>query len=103
MTAAIASFGRSEIWKTAPGPRRPPASAKSLATACAEPVTFAACFRTKVLPAIRAGAAARTACQTGKFQGMMARTVPSGWKSTRAPFGAFTGISGARKRAPWRA
>ena len=37
-----------------------------------------ACLSSPTLPAISAGAANRTTCQSGKFQGMMARTIPSG-------------------------
>ena len=38
--------------------------------------TFEACLSSPTLPAIRAGAANRMACQSGKFHGMMARTGP---------------------------
>ena len=40
--------------------------------------TFEACLSSPTLPAIRAGAANRMACQSGKFHGMMARTGPRG-------------------------
>ena len=40
--------------------------------------TFEACLSSPTLPAIRAGAANRMACQSGKFHGMMASTGPSG-------------------------
>ncbi len=49
--------------------------------ACAHWGTFDACFKTNVLPAIIAGAAARIACQKGKFHGITARITPSGsWR-----------------------
>src|SRR5204862_542359 len=41
--------------------------------------TIDACFRRPTFPAINAGAANRSTCQNGKFQGMTARTAPSGW------------------------
>ena len=40
--------------------------------------TLEACFKRPTLPAMRAGAANRTTCQRGKFQGITARTGPSG-------------------------
>ena len=55
-----------------------PASRKTSSSARAHPGTFEACFRTAPLPAIRAGAAKRTACQNGKFHGMIASTTPKG-------------------------
>ncbi|EUA16211.1 hypothetical protein I553_1186 [Mycobacterium xenopi 4042] len=36
-----------------------------------------ACLRIPTLPAISAGAANRTACQSGKFHGMTASTTPA--------------------------
>jgi hypothetical protein len=44
--------------------------------------TFEACFSSPTFPAIKAGAAKRIACHSGKFQGMIARTGPSGWYLT---------------------
>ena len=41
--------------------------------------TLGECFSRAALPAISAGAANRSTCQNGKFQGMMASTTPSGW------------------------
>jgi hypothetical protein len=41
--------------------------------------TLEACFSSPTLPAINAGAANRTTCHNGKFQGMTARTGPRGW------------------------
>ena len=41
--------------------------------------TLEACLSRPTLPAIKAGAAKRIACQSGKFQGMTASTGPSGW------------------------
>jgi hypothetical protein len=55
-----------------------PASRNVCSMARAHCGTFEACLRTAALPAIRAGAAKRTTCQKGKFQGMMASTTPSG-------------------------
>jgi hypothetical protein len=46
-------------------------------------VVLLACLSTAVLPAIRAGAAKRITCQSGKFQGMIASTVPSGSNATK--------------------
>ncbi len=51
--------------------------------ACADDGTLEACLSSIVLPASSAGTAARNTCQKGKFHGMMARTVPSGWKLTK--------------------
>ena len=55
-----------------------PAPAKASARASPQPRTVGACFSRTVPPARTTGTAARTACQYGKFHGMMARTVPSG-------------------------
>ena len=41
--------------------------------------TLEACLSRPTLPAINAGAANRTACQSGKFHGITASTTPSGW------------------------
>ncbi len=41
--------------------------------------TLEACLSSPTLPTMRAGAAKRTTCHSGKFQGMMARTTPIGW------------------------
>lgn len=40
--------------------------------------TFDACLSRPVLPAMRAGAAKRMTCQSGKFHGITASTTPSG-------------------------
>ena len=48
----------------------------------ATPVTFEACLSTIALPAMSAGAAARNACQYGKFHGMIASSTPSGRNAT---------------------
>ena len=41
--------------------------------------TLEACLSRPTLPTISAGAAKRTTCHSGKFQGMMASTGPIGW------------------------
>jgi hypothetical protein len=53
------------------------------------------------LPATSAGAAKRITCQKGKFQGITARTAPSGSKRM-APSAAIVpaAISGRRNSAP---
>ncbi|CAM5456356.1 hypothetical protein SCALM49S_05161 [Streptomyces californicus] len=40
--------------------------------------TLEACLSSPTLPAMSAGAAKRTTCQSGKFHGITARTTPSG-------------------------
>ena len=66
----------SRVWKV-PGGK--PARANRSCRNSAVCGTFEACLSSPTLPAIRAGAAKRIACQSGKFQGMMASTGPSGW------------------------
>ncbi len=51
------------------------------------------------LPAMRAGAAKRKTCHRGKFQGMTARTTPSGSKATKLRLASVATFSGARKRS----
>ena len=41
--------------------------------------TLDACFSRPTLPTMRAGAAKRITCHSGKFHGMIASTAPSGW------------------------
>ena len=65
----------SRVWKV---PSGNPARANSSCMNNAVCGTFEACLSSPTLPAIRAGTAKRIACQSGKFQGMMARTGPSG-------------------------
>jgi hypothetical protein len=48
-----------------------------------QPGTLLACFNKPTFPAISAGAANRKTCQYGKFQGITARTGPSGSYVTR--------------------
>ena len=55
-----------------------PASPSTASNANAQPDTLGACLSSPPLPAMRAGAANRVTCQKGKFQGMIARTTPSG-------------------------
>ena len=59
-------------------PEGAPARRKTSSMARAHCGTFEACLRRPVLPAITAGAAKRKTCHRGKFQGMIARTGPSG-------------------------
>ncbi len=40
--------------------------------------TFEACLSSPQLPSMRAGAAKRMTCQSGKFHGMTASTTPNG-------------------------
>ncbi len=63
-------------------PAGKPAARKISSIASAQPLTLEACLSTIVLPAISAGAAARNACQYGKFQGMIASRTPSGRNAT---------------------
>jgi hypothetical protein len=46
--------------------------------ASADPVVFGECLSRPALPAIRAGAANRKTCHSGKFHGITARTTPTG-------------------------
>ena len=66
----------SRVWNV---PRGKPARANRSCMNSAVFGTLEACLSSPTLPAIRAGAAKRMACQSGKFQGMMASTGPSGW------------------------
>ena len=59
-------------------PSGKPASASTSSNASAQPDTLGACLSSPPFPAMRAGAANRVTCQKGKFQGMIARTTPSG-------------------------
>ena len=74
--ASIPAEPTSRVWKV---PAGNPARAKRSCMNNAVCGTFEACLSSPTLPAIRAGAAKRIACQSGKFHGMMARTGPSGW------------------------
>ncbi len=69
----------------------------------AEPVVLPACLSTAVFPAISAGAAKRTTCQNGKFQGMIASTVPSGSKATKLDAESDGAGSSARNPGAWSA
>ena len=81
--AAIRSPARAEptssVRKASAGK---PAACRTSSIARAQPETFEACLRRPTLPAMSAGAAKRKTCQKGKFQGMTARTGPSGSKAT---------------------
>ena len=74
--ASIRAEPTSRVWKVPPGK---PARLNSSCMNSAVCGTFEACLSSPTLPAIRAGAAKRMACQSGKFQGMTASTGPSGW------------------------
>jgi hypothetical protein len=63
-------------------PSANPASWNSAVRASAHCGVLGACFRSTVLPASSAGAAKRTTCQNGKFQGINASSGPSGSKRT---------------------
>ncbi len=66
----------SRVWNAPPGK---PARANRSWRNRAVWGTLEACFNRPTLPAIRAGAANRMTCHSGKFQGMTASTGPSGW------------------------
>ena len=59
-------------------PSGAPASRITRSIISAQPIVTLACFRRPVLPAMIAGAMKRTACQSGKFHGMIASTGPIG-------------------------
>ena len=63
------------VWKQ---PSGKPARCRTSSRYRADCGTLEACLRMPTLPAISAGAANRTACQRGKFHGMIASTTPSG-------------------------
>ncbi len=75
ISRATRSDPTSSAWKA---PSGNPAPRKISSIASAQSGTFEACLRSPTLPAIRAGAAKRKTCQNGKFQGITARTGPSG-------------------------
>ena len=81
MIALITGVSTSSVVNT---PSGKPASTNSFSSSSAMPLTLGACFSTPTLPAIRLGAAKRITCQSGKFQGMIASTGPSGSKRTNA-------------------
>ena len=58
-----------------------PARSKMETTAVAVSTVSVAGLKTTVLPARRAGAIFHTGMATGKFQGVMQATTPSGWRS----------------------
>ena len=55
-----------------------PASTNNCCNASALPVTLGECFSRMPLPATSEGMAKRMTCQTGKFQGITAKTRPTG-------------------------
>ena len=63
---------------TANNPSGAPASSQQAASMRAERMTLGAGLSRNPLPPSRIGTAARTACQSGKFHGMMASTTPVG-------------------------
>ena len=82
--------------KVRSSPSGKPASWKTSSIASAHCGTFEACFSTAALPAMNAGAANRITCQNGKFHGMTARTMPSGWNATKLFF-AFVGMTSSAR------
>ncbi len=64
--------------RAANSPSGAPASTRTRSTARAQPVVFGECLSSAALPAMSAGAAKRSTCQSGKFHGMTARTTPTG-------------------------
>ncbi len=62
-----------------PGGR--PASSASTASASADSGVWLAGFSTTAQPAARAGPTLRVIMAAGKFQGVMAPTTPTGWRS----------------------
>ena len=60
-------------------PSGTPARRKRSSSSRAVCGTFDACLSSPTLPTMRAGAANRTTCHSGKFHGMMASTGPRGW------------------------
>ena len=96
ISRATAAPGTSSVRNN---PSGSPASRNTSSIASAHCGTFEACFSTAALPAISAGAAKRNTCQNGKFQGMMARTTPSGSKATKLSRASVWAGSSARKRS----
>src|SRR6266704_6140057 len=79
--ASTLSEPTSRVWNAPSGkPARRNRSSRNSAV-CG---TFDACLSRPALPAIRAGAANRMTCQSGKFHGMTASTGPIGWYRTYA-------------------
>ena len=64
--------------RAANSPSGAPASARTSWTAMPQPVVFGECLSRAALPAISAGAAKRRTCQSGKFHGITASTMPTG-------------------------
>jgi hypothetical protein len=69
---------RSSTTRAVNRPSGAPASVSTRCTASAQPVVFGECFNSAALPAMSAGAANRSTCHSGKFQGMTASTTPTG-------------------------
>jgi hypothetical protein len=86
----------SRVWKQ---PSGNPASRKTSSIASADCGTFEACFRRPTFPAMRPGAAKRNTCQNGKFQGITARTGPSGRHRTKERVALAFTSSSPRKRS----
>ena len=84
VTATTRSSAKTEATLPAPmmrvgkAPSGKPARRKRSSRNSADWGTFEACLSRPTLPAMRAGAAKRTTCQRGKFQGITASTGPSG-------------------------
>ncbi len=75
MSPATSPEPTSRVEKT---PSANPARRNTSSSKSAARGTFDACLSNPTLPAMSVGAAKRTTCQSGKFQGMTARTGPSG-------------------------
>jgi len=91
-SAMIGSIAPPDTRTVRSRPSGNPASRTASSMASAHCGTFDACLRRAPFPAMNAGAAKRTTCQNGKFQGMTARTTPSGSNATRLRV-AFDGIT----------
>ena len=74
-TRSTRSEPMSRVWNT---PSGNPARLKRSSMNSAVWGTLEACLSSPTLPAMRAGAAKRIACHSGKFQGITARTGPMG-------------------------
>ena len=66
-----------------------PARCASSASASAEKGVWVAGLQTTVQPAASAGATLRVIIAAGKFQGVIAATTPTGWRSTRMRLSAW--------------
>ncbi len=79
MTDLACATEISSVWNS---PSGKPASRSSFSMASAQPGTLGACLSSAAFPPTSVGAANRSTCQNGKFQGMMAKTIPIGRYAT---------------------